>query len=270
MLKNRQAVELSAQISSTQSSQIQKSVQVSLKSKVTYSDTENLIIVSPVSLEMSPLSPIEPSGRAEPTSYSESQLPSTSPSSSVTPESEYNPVVTTTISLVSLKVVINEIAWMGTIASATDEWLELYNPSDVSANLNGWVLKSSDSSPLITLSGAIAPHGYYLIERTDDSTISTIQADLVTSFGKGGLGNSGEMLVLLDNHGTVIDQVDCAGGWFAGDNTSKASMERKDSSTPGGDVQNWASNDGTVKNGQDAQGHPLLATPKKKNSVGVE
>lgn len=27
----------------------------------------------------------------------------------------------------SSDVVINEIAWMGTIASANDEWLELYN-----------------------------------------------------------------------------------------------------------------------------------------------
>ena len=30
---------------------------------------------------------------------------------------------------VALDVVINEIAWMGTVADGNDEWIELYNPT---------------------------------------------------------------------------------------------------------------------------------------------
>ena len=41
-------------------------------------------------------------------------------------------------------VVINEIAWMGSAASASDEWIELKNTTNESINLSGWTLQSVD------------------------------------------------------------------------------------------------------------------------------
>ena len=38
-------------------------------------------------------------------------------------------------------VIINEVAWMGTEASYSDECLELYNKTESPINLEGWVLK---------------------------------------------------------------------------------------------------------------------------------
>ena len=46
-------------------------------------------------------------------------------------------------------ILINEIAWMGTENSGTDEWIELYNSTDSEVNLTGWRLEAVDGSPKI-------------------------------------------------------------------------------------------------------------------------
>ena len=121
---------------------------------------------------------------------------------------------------------VNEIAWMGTAASANDEWIELfYNPDSdgtSSANLDGWHLTGKDGSPNITLKGNIVSGGYYLIERTSDATIPNIDADLVAPFGKG-LFNDGETLILSNASGTRVDTVVGGSNWskIGGDNKTK-------------------------------------------------
>ncbi len=137
-------------------------------------------------------------------------------------------------------VVINEIAWMGTENSANDEWIELYNNSQNPLNLGGWVLKSGDGTPEINLTGTIPAKGFYLLERTDDNTVPEIPADLIY---KGALSNDGEDLKLFDNSGNLIDETNCSSGWFAGDNSTKQTMERTDS----GDWQTSQNPGGTPK-----------------------
>src|SRR5258707_13887588 len=65
------------------------------------------------------------------------------------------------------QVVLNEIAWMGTLASANDEWIELVNNTSSAINLTGWTLTAADGTPSIVLSGGIPAGGYFLLERTD-------------------------------------------------------------------------------------------------------
>lgn len=155
---------------------------------------------------------------------------------------------------------------MGTKSSATDEWLELYNYGSQEVSLSGWHLAAADGSPNIALSGSIAPAGYYLIERTDDTTVSDTPANLVASFGHG-LGNDGEDLSLIDGAGNIQDEVNAAGGWFAGDNTAKTSMERVNPGVSGSVASNWASNNGAVINGLDSAGNRIMGTPGVRNSV---
>ncbi|MFQ5348563.1 MAG: lamin tail domain-containing protein, partial [Rhodothalassiaceae bacterium] len=116
-------------------------------------------------------------------------------------------------------VEINEIAWMGTTTSASDEWIELYNTTSAAIDLSGWQLKATDGTPSITLSGSIPAGGFYLLERTDDSSVPNIPADLIYT---GALENGGETLELRNGAGALIDSVN---GWSAGDNTTKATME---------------------------------------------
>ena len=157
---------------------------------------------------------------------------------------------------------------MGTDGSSSDEWIELYNPSPSPVSLEGWVLRSvTDESPRITLSGTIAAGGYYLLERTDDTTISNIQADIAVSFGQGGLNNAGEMLVLENSRGVGMDQAGNSGAWPAGIVTPRVSMERIDVQASGQDASSWASNNTILVNGTDRDGNQIRGTPRSRNSV---
>jgi len=157
-----------------------------------------------------------------------------------------------------LDVVINEICWMGTKTSSADEWIELYNKTNQDINLDGWGLYKEGGKTLIEpLTGTIKAKSYYLIERTDDSTISNIPASQEpSSWGGYGLKNSGEHLQLLDQNSAIIDEINCIDGWFAGDNSTKATMERRDSLVTGNNPKNWQ----TSKNPG--------GTPKTENSLG--
>ena len=116
-------------------------------------------------------------------------------------------------------VVINEVAWAGTAASSSDEWMELYNSTGSNINLTGWQLFSNDGSLTITwlasdISNKIIPSGgYYLLERTDDTTVLDITADKIYT---GALSNSGAALRLLDPSGFIVDSANLNGGRVAG------------------------------------------------------
>jgi len=157
----------------------------------------------------------------------------------------------TTQATAPLDVVINEIAWMGTETSYNDEWIELYNNTNPSISFEGWILKTTDDTPEINLSGTVPGKSFYLLERTDDTTVPAVTADQIY---KGVLGNEGEHLKLFDNQGNLIDMVNCSEGWLAGDNSTKQTMERIDSNLPGTVPGNW-------QTGQNPGG-----TPKSKNS----
>jgi hypothetical protein len=171
----------------------------------------------------------------------------------------------------SLSVVINEIAWMGTSAThSADEWIELFNNTTSTIDVSGWTLRSSDGSLSIifsstTASTTIPGKGYFLLERTDDQTISDIPADQIYT---GILSNSGEKLELRDAEGNLIDLVDSSQGWFAGTTTpSYISMERIDPTASGTDPANWANNNRISRTGLDAENDFINGTPKSENSV---
>jgi beta-lactamase superfamily II metal-dependent hydrolase len=123
----------------------------------------------------------------------------------------------------SSQVVINEIAWMGTTTYFGDEWIELYNAGDLGQDLTGWTLVAADGAPDITLSGTIPAGEYFLLERSDDDSVSGITADLIYT---GALSNTFEKLQLKDSGGAVVDETPDGASWAAGDNTEKATMYR--------------------------------------------
>jgi hypothetical protein len=120
-------------------------------------------------------------------------------------------------------VVINEIAWMGTVVDYNDEWLELFNSGDQPIDLAGWTIEAADGTPIINLSGSIPANSYFLLERTDDNSVAGITADQIYT---GAMGNSGENLKLKDAASSVIDEINAASSWPAGDNTTKQTMQR--------------------------------------------
>lgn len=153
-------------------------------------------------------------------------------------------------------VVINEIAWMGTTNSHTDEWIELTNNTEVPVSLVGWILRATDGKPNIALEGIIAPSAFFLLERTNDATVSDTLADQIYT---GDLGNGGEHLELIDERGNAIDNVNAWGRvlWegFGGDNNTKQTMERRNPKLPGAEAGNWGT---SINPG---------GTPRTQNSI---
>ncbi len=159
------------------------------------------------------------------------------------------------------QVVINEVGWAGTVASVYDEWIELYNASEEMVRLDGWTLFLGERG--IPLVGEIPPKGFFLLERTDDSTIPGVEADLVY---KGPMANAGVVLKLVDAEGRTVDTANlgCPKGWFAGDVEDKSSMERVSPGIPDSPVA-WR--DGIPGNARDAGGNPILGTSRAANAA---
>jgi hypothetical protein len=162
-----------------------------------------------------------------------------------------------------LSVLINEVAWSGTRADASDEWNELFNPGPSAIDLRGWKL-TDEGDVHVALSGTLPSYGFLLLERTSDGTIADLAADLIYT---GGLNNGGESLWLLDSHGTVIDSANAdGGGWPGGNGATHASMERR-----GGDDRsgNWGTFPGFGGVGHDVDGNPIAGTPRQPNAINL-
>ncbi len=157
-------------------------------------------------------------------------------------------------------VVINEVAWMGTTISSYNEWIELKNLSDKDINLDGWTLETGDykveiddegieiknEKDRINLKGEIKSGDFFLLKRKYKEE----KGDLTYS-SKFNLSNSdGEVLILRDEEGEKIDEVDVddKGGWLAGDSNFDRTMERTE--------------DGGWQNSGEPNG-----TPREKNSA---
>jgi len=176
-------------------------------------------------------------------------------------------------------IVINEVAWSGTLASYADEWIELYNTTDEDIDLSGWVLTWGEGDVTIYFAEAkgntkevrrsiVPAQSFYLLERTDDMTISDLEADLIY---KGALDNAGEILILKDAEENIIDTANIDGkewpaGTGRGDEPPYASMERLDPLSQDS-PENWGTNDGLRRNGLDAEGNPINGTPGEPNST---
>lgn len=160
-------------------------------------------------------------------------------------------------------VVINEVAWAGSADNSNDEWIELYNTTSDAIDLSGWYMEDDYTTSISIESGIVPAHGYFLIEDIE-TAVSNVSADAVIGLS---LANSGDSLILKNASGIVVDSVNSGGGaWYAGNSTSKATMERIDPSVILDSADNFAdaeSSNGSIGSG----GSAILGTPKGQNSV---
>lgn len=124
------------------------------------------------------------------------------------------------------EVLLNEIAWTGTVYDANDEWMELKNNSARDVNLGGWKIISENGKLEIDFEEDAFPAGeLYLLERTDDYSVPTVSADAIYA---GPLVNSGAWLKLLNGTCELVDEINASAGWeeFGGNNELKRTLER--------------------------------------------
>lgn len=149
-------------------------------------------------------------------------------------------------------VILNEVAWMGGLNSASDEWIELKNISNNEIDVRDWQLIDQGESMKIDFNSVkgpkVQPGGFVLLERTDDSSVPNIIADLIYT---GALANSNEGLRLFDSQCHLVDEALANPDWPAGDSTLRKTMERNN---------NYAGWHTSVNPG---------GTPKEENSLPI-
>lgn len=104
----------------------------------------------------------------------------------------------------SVPVLISEVQ-TGSATSASQEFVELYNPTDQDVSLNSWTVEykpatSGSWAKRATLSGTIKSHGFYLV--APKTYLSQADADW-----SSGLSGTGGHVRLVDSDKTVMDLV---------------------------------------------------------------
>jgi len=119
-------------------------------------------------------------------------------------------------------IIINEIAWMGSAASANHEWIELHNTNSEAIDVTGWTLRDGMNLN-INLSGIIQGGAYVVLERTSDESAPGTAFLIYT----GALVNTGATLTLRNAEGAIVDQVAGGENWqnVGGDNTTKETAQ---------------------------------------------
>lgn len=119
-------------------------------------------------------------------------------------------------------VYISEVGWAGSSVSASDEFLELFNPTSESVSLSGWSLQGAGTTgETLTFpeDAVVSPHTTYLITNyahDNENSARDVRADYVTP--RLALPNTKLQLALVDAVGTTID--------MAGDGTGSPAQGR--------------------------------------------
>lgn len=178
-------------------------------------------------------------------------------------------------------VVINEIAWMGTVASPSDEWIEFYNNTDSPIDIGNWSIFGADTGTCLNFSAAdgysstVIPAKGFLIYanheddvRGSDGTNMVDIWDSTISMGNDSPGQIG-LYDAANCAGIMIDTVNhLTNGWFAGDAAQRKTMERANPGASGNESANWRTNNAAIaRNGIDAASNPIGGTPKAQNSA---
>ncbi len=102
-------------------------------------------------------------------------------------------------------IIITEILYDAPTSDVTEEWFELFNPTDFDVNLTGWIVE--DNYELFILSGIIPSKGYFVVARnsTAFNLLYGFEPDLDGS--PLALSNSGDILTLYNNVSAEVDFV---------------------------------------------------------------
>lgn len=139
-------------------------------------------------------------------------------------------------------VIVSEVAWMGSTASANHEWIELYNDGGA-VDVSGWTV--TDGMNLnISLTGTIPTQSYAVLERTSEDSAAGSAFLIYT----GAMVNSGATLQIKRSDGGLEDQVAGGTDWqnIGGDNLTKETAQYTTAGWVTGAATPGAANSGTV------------------------
>ncbi len=106
--------------------------------------------------------------------------------------------------------VINEINYKSSPQFDTEDWIEIYNPVEDEINLSGWKLRDDNASNSYTFpEGTLIPGNGYLVICRDTLKFNSLHLNINNVYGDLGFGLSsdGDMVLLFDAGGNLIDSV---------------------------------------------------------------
>jgi hypothetical protein len=169
------------------------------------------------------------------------------------------PHITRQVLSVASHVVISEIQVTG--GGTTDEIVELYNPTGDTVNLAGWRLTrktasgATENNLVASLSGTIAPQGYFLIAHPDYD--GAVAADLPYSATTSAIAANNTVTLYSDAGTTVVDLVGMGSATSSESATTvnpaaNGSIERKASPSSTADSMGPGGSEETAGNGEDS------------------
>jgi hypothetical protein len=143
-------------------------------------------------------------------------------------------------------VVINEI--LSQPATGQSEWIELLNTGNEPVDVSGWGIRDTPTGSVHTIAAGITlpGTGAFLVVAADSSAVRVVAGPAVAVVQPEGfpsLNNSGDMVLLQDEHGTTIDSLRYEPAWGG---EAGISLERIDPSGPSTAAGNWGSSRATT------------------------
>ena len=107
-------------------------------------------------------------------------------------------------------VIINEINYNSSDQANSGDWVELYNPHTVPIDLSNWMLRDDNSdNAFIFPDGSILDADSYIVLCRNSPSFTYVFPDVSNYIGElaFGLSGSGDMVMLLDDRGAVVDSL---------------------------------------------------------------
>jgi len=124
------------------------------------------------------------------------------------------------------------------VSDSYGEWFEIFNSTDTSININGWVIKDLDDDYHIIgsegLDVIIEPGEYFVMARNNDESLNG-GISVGYRYSNFTLSNNDEV-ILTDSSGTILDQVHYTSSWTY---ESGVSMETHDTELDNNLRENW-------------------------------
>ncbi len=145
-------------------------------------------------------------------------------------------------------LVINEIMQNPAgVPDSVGEWFELYNPTDIAVDIDGWIIRDDDYNMHVIDNGGplvIEPHGFLVLGR-EPSRWANGGVSLDYAYGTGMvLYNGSDELILVDSNYVEVDRVEWDDGATFPD-PAGASMSLIDSSRDNSVGASWCVSGGS-------------------------
>ena len=142
----------------------------------------------------------------------------------------------------------------GSVSDSYGEWIEIYNTTDSTIDIAGWMIKDAGSDEHVISNDAmsilVVPGDYFILARNGNEALN---GGLVADYAYTGftLSNSEDEIILTDAAGAVVDEVHYTNAWAFGNGIA---MEIHDLESNNNVAENWYAS--TVQYGDGDYGTP--------------